>query len=105
MLNNKRKCVIHEISKVKTSVNNIRHNDITKNQSGRFFWENPNPDHESIKSTLWVDSSHHIQIRSFEIQNLSVFFGKGFEKSIFDRQFSEQNWYTTDLAVHVCHSN
>ena len=37
-------------------------------------------------STLRVDSSDQIQIRIFEIQNLSVFFGKGFEKSIFDKR-------------------
>ena len=43
-------------------------------------------DHESIKSTFSSDSSDQIQIRIFEIHNLSVFFfGKGFEKSIFDR--------------------
>ena len=58
---------------------------------GAFFWENLNPDfqvqnwiflfwganpktdRESIKSTLWVDSSDQIQIWIFEIQNLSVF--------------------------------
>ena len=83
-----------------------------------FFWENPNPDfrihkqicvfwganpetdHESIESTLRVDCSDQIQIRIFEIHNLSVFFGKGFEKSIFDNRFFEQKWYTTE-AVHV----
>ena len=41
---------------------------------------NPKTDHESIKSTLRVDSS---------------VFGKGFEKSIFDKRFSVQKWYTT----------
>ena len=46
---------------------------------------NPKADHESIKSTFSSDSSDQIQIRIFEIHNLSVFFGKGFEKSIFDR--------------------
>ena len=39
-------------------------------------------DRESIKSTLRVDSSDQIQIRSF--------FGKGFEKSIFDERFFEK---------------
>ena len=41
------------------------------------FWANPKTDHESIKSTLWVDSSNQIQIWMFEIHNLSVFFGGG----------------------------
>ena len=40
------------------------------------FWANPKTDHESIKSTLWVDSSDQIQIRIFETRNLSVFWGK-----------------------------
>ena len=43
------------------------------------FWANPKTDHESIKSTPRVDSSDQIQIRIFEIHNLSVFW-KGFEK-------------------------
>ena len=30
-----------------------------------FFWANPKTGHESIKSTLWVDSSDQIQIRIF----------------------------------------
>ena len=65
------------------------------------FWANPKTDHESIKSTLRVDSPDQIQIRIFEIQNLSVLGGgEGFEKSIFDKLFFEQKWYTTD-AVHV----
>ena len=57
-----------------------------------FFWggggganKNPKADHESIKATFSSDSSDQIQIRIFEIRNLSGFFGKGFEKSIFDR--------------------
>ena len=58
-----------------------------------FWWKNPNPDNESIKSTVRVDSSNQIQIRIFEIHNLSVFFGKGFVKSIFDKRFSEQKLY------------
>ena len=67
-----------------------------------FFWENSKTNRESIKSTFWVDSLDQIQIRIFEIHNQlrSVYFGKGFEKSIFDKRFSEQKWYTTD-AVHV----
>ena len=78
---------------------------------GAFLGENPNPDfriqkwilcflgqiqktdHESIKSTLWVDSSDQIQIWIFEIHNLSVFWGgEGgggrIWKSIFDKRFS-----------------
>ena len=69
-----------------------------------FFGVNRKTDHESIKSTLRLDSSDQIQIRIFEIQNLSVFRGKGFEKSIFDKQFfkkkKKKKWYATD-AVHV----
>ena len=41
-----------------------------------FLGANPKTDHESIKSTLWVDSSDQIQIRIFETRNLSVFWGK-----------------------------
>ena len=37
-------------------------------------------DHKSIKSTLRVDSSDQIQIRIFEIHNLSVFLGKDLKK-------------------------
>ena len=50
---------------------------------GACFWEksksgfpNPKTDHESIKFTLRVDYSDQIQIRIFEIPNLSVFLGK-----------------------------
>ena len=56
-----------------------------------FFWANPKTDHEPIKFTLWVDSSNQIQIRIFEIHNLSIFFGKEFEKSIFDKRFSHKH--------------
>ena len=66
-----------------------------KSKSG---FPNPKTDHESIKSTLRVDSSDQIQIRIFEVRNLSVFFGKGFEKSIFDKPFFAL--CLTD-AVHV----
>ena len=41
---------------------------------GAFFWANAKTDHESIKSTLWVDSSNQIQIWIFEIHNLSILF-------------------------------
>ena len=44
-----------------------------------FFWANPKRDHESIESTLWVDSSDQIQISIFEIHNLKqVFLTSGF---------------------------
>ena len=65
-----------------------------------FFWANPKTDHGSVKSTLWVDSSDQIQIRIFEIHNLSVCLGKDLKKSIFDKRFSEQKCFATD-AVHV----
>ena len=42
-----------------------------KSKSG---FPNPKTDHESIKSTLRVDSSDQIEIRIFEVRNLSVFF-------------------------------
>ena len=45
-----------------------------------FFGANPKTDHESIKSTFRVDSSDQIQIRIFEIHNLSVFMGKDLKK-------------------------
>ena len=41
-----------------------------------FFGAYPKTDHESIKSILRVDYSDQIQIRIFEIHNLSVFLGK-----------------------------
>ena len=42
-----------------------------------FFWTNPETDHESIKSTLRVDSSDQIQIRIFLDSQSERFFGKG----------------------------
>ena len=50
------------------------------------FWAYPKTDQEFIISTLRVDSSDQIQIRIFEIHNLSVFLGKDL-KSIFDKRF------------------
>ena len=41
---------------------------------------NARTDHESIKSTLRVDSSDQIQIRIFEIHNQSVFLEKDLKK-------------------------
>ena len=55
-----------------------------------FFWPNPKTDHESIKSTLRVDSSDQIQIRNFEIHNLSVFWGKGLKKVLLTSGFSKK---------------
>ena len=80
---------------------------ISESKSGFcvFGGTNPKADHESIKSTFSSDSSDQIQIRIFEIHNLSVFFGggKGFEKSIFDRAVfrkKKKQSYATD-TVHV----
>ena len=47
-------------------------------------------DHESIKSTLRVDSSDQIQIRIFEIHNLSVFLGKDLKKVFLTSGFSKK---------------
>ena len=68
------------------------------------FWgAYPKTDHESIKSTLRVDSSDQIQIQIFEIHNLNVFLGKGFKKNTFDKRFFQKKWYVTDV-LHVWHS-
>ena len=64
------------------------------------FWANPKTDHESVKSTLWVDSSDQIQIRIFEIHNLSVFFGKGFEKNILTSCFPNKNGTQQMLYIY-----
>ena len=53
-----------------------------------FFWVNPKTDHESIKCTLRVDSSDQIQIRIFEMQNLSAFSGKDLKKVFLASGFS-----------------
>ena len=55
------------------------------------FWANPRTHHESIKSTLRVDSSDQIQIRIFEIQNLSAFWGKDLKKVFLASDFSNKN--------------
>ena len=60
-----------------------------KSKSG---FPNPKTDHESIKSTLRVDSSHEIQ---------SGFGGKDLKKVLLTSGFSKKKWYVTD-AVHVC---
>ena len=48
--------------------------------------------HESIKSTLRVDSSDQIQIRIFEIHNLSVVLGKDRKKVFLTSGFSKKRW-------------
>ena len=52
---------------------------------------NPKTDHESIKSTLRVDSSHQIQIRIFEIHNLNVSWGKDLKKVFLTSGFLNKN--------------
>ena len=60
------------------------------NTDFEFFWANPKTDHESIKSTLRVDSSDQIQIQIFEIHNLSVFLGKDSKKVFLTSGFSKK---------------
>ena len=60
---------------------------IQKRIDFEFFWGKSKNDHESIKSTLRVDSSDQIQIQIFEIHNLSVFLGKDLKKEFFDKRF------------------
>ena len=55
-----------------------------------FFGANPKTDHESRKSTLRVDSSDQIQVRIFEIHNLSVFLGKDLKKIFLTSGFSKK---------------
>ena len=57
----------------------------------RFFLTNPKTDHESIKSTLRVDSSHQIEIRIFEIHNLNVSRGKDLKKVFLTSGFLNKN--------------
>ena len=54
------------------------------------FWSNPITDHESIKSIFRVDSLDQIQIRIFEIHNLSVFLGKDLKKVFSTSSFSKK---------------
>ena len=57
---------------------------------------NPKADHECIKSTFSSDSSDQIQIRIFDIHNLSVFFlGKDLKKVFLTERFFEKKkkWY------------
>ena len=60
------------------------------NTDFEFFWANPKTNHESIKSTLRVDSSDQIQIQIFEIHNLSVFLGKDLKKVFLTSGFSKK---------------
>ena len=46
----------------------------------RFLGANPKTAHEFIKSRLRADSSDQIQIRIFEVHNLSVFLGQDLKK-------------------------
>ena len=69
------------------------------------FSGNPKTDYESIKSTLRVDSSDQIQIRIFEIHNLSVFLGKDLKKVFLTSGFSkkrngtQQMWYMYNVLT------
>ena len=57
-----------------------------------FFGAYPKTDHESIKSTLRVDYSDQIQIRIFEIHNLSVFLGKDLKNYFWQAVFRKKKW-------------
>ena len=46
---------------------------------------------ESLKSTLWVDSSGQIQIQIFEIHILSVLLGKDLKKVLLTSNFPNKN--------------
>ena len=46
----------------------------------RFWGANPKTAHESLKSRLRADSSDQIQIRIFQVHNLSVFLGQDLKK-------------------------
>ena len=63
----------------------------SKNGFYVFFLLIPKMDHESIKSTLRVDSSDQIQIRIFEIHHLSVFLGKDPKKVFLTSGFPCKN--------------
>ena len=90
--------------------------------SGSFFWENSNLDFLIQKRILLFGSKskngswiHKIHTQGgffgsnpnpdFWDSQSERFFGKGFEKSIFDKRFFEKKkWYATDV-VHVQRSN
>ena len=78
---------------------------------GAFFGKNPDPSVSESKNGSWIHKIH--TPGGFFASNWNPdfwdsqserFSGKGFEKSIFDKRFSEQKWYTTG-TVHVWHSN
>ena len=68
-----------------------------KSKSG---FPNQKTDHESIKSTLRVDSWNQIQIRSFEIDNLMVFLGKDLKKLFLTGGFSKKKG--TQQMLYMC---
>ena len=70
-----------------------------KSRSG---FPNPKTDHESIKSTLRVDSLDQIQIRIFEIHKLSVFWERIWKKYFWQAVFSKKKKGTQQIyALHV----
>ena len=73
----------------------------SKNGFFGFFLANPKTDHESIKSTLRVDSSDQIYMQIFEIQNLSVFLGKDLKKVSLTSGFSKKKNCTHQMP-YMC---
>ena len=59
----------------------------------------PKTNHESLKSTLWVESSDQIQIRIFEIHNLSIFLVKDSKKVFLTSGFPNTNVWHVDGAL------
>ena len=69
-----------------------------------FFWANPKMNRESIK--INPHSGWIFQIKFWDSQSEPVFLGggwggEGFEKSFFDKRFSGQKWYTTDVMYDI----
>ena len=62
------------------------------------FSATPKMDHETIKSTLWVDYSDHFQIRNFDIHNLNVFLGKHLKKVFLTSGFPNKNVWHSNWA-------
>ena len=74
-----------------------------KSRSG---FPNPKTDHESIKSTLRVDSLDQIQIRIFEIHKLSVFWERIWKKYFWQAVLRrKKNGTQLIYAAHVWHCN
>ena len=86
------------------------------------LWADSKTDDESIKSTLWMDSSDHtVKIRIFEITHLSVLFlwgrGEDLKKVFMTSVFSNKNvtqqlpymydrkrhFVISTYLFHVCH--